>query len=123
MATQKPVAGVCYVKIDGTQYALRAALKVNLTMFMREGVAGQDGIHGFKETPMIPSIEAEFTDLGNLSVKALLAISNATVTAELANGKTYILSEAWYAGEASIETTDGKIPAKFEGRDILEVTA
>lgn len=123
MATQSRIGGTVFVYVDGAQYAARGSFKVNATLFSREGVAGQDGVHGFKETPMVPSIEGEITDLGNLSVKSLLAIEESTVTVSLANGKTWILTQAWYAGEASVDTAEGKIGVKFEGRDIREVTA
>ena len=123
MATQSRIAGTCFIYVDGVQYAARGAFKVNATLYSREGVAGQDGVHGFKETPMVPSIEGEITDLGSLSIKSLQAIEESTVTCQLANGKTYLLTQAWFAGEASLDTAEGKIAVKFEGRDIREVTA
>ena len=123
MATQQRIAGTCFVAIDGVQYALRGALRVNPLDSIRESVVGMDRVHGFKEMPRAPSIEAEFTDLGSMSVKALGALSGATITAELANGKVFILVDAFTSGDIQIDPADGKYQAKFEGFSCREVTA
>ena len=123
MATQSRIGGTIFLYVDGARYAARGNFKVNPTLFSREGVAGQDGVHGFKETPTVPSIEGEITDLGNLSVKSVIATEEGTVTVSLGNGKTWILMQAWFAGETSVDTVEGKLPVKWEGRDIREVTA
>ncbi len=120
MAVANRIAGVCYLKVDGAQYNLRGNLKVNFSSSVRTGVAGQDSVHGFTEAPMVPSIEADISDVGGLSLEALYAISESTVTAELANGKVYVLRQAWFVGEISVATQDGTIPVKFEGKSIEE---
>lgn len=114
------IAGVCFLKVDGTQYSLRGSMEVQPTVTKREGIAGQDGVHGFKEMPQVPFIEGEFTDMGNLSMVTLAAITDSTVTAELANGTTYILANAWWAVEGKVDTVEGKVPFKFEGLTCIE---
>lgn len=111
----KKVAGVCYLKVDGTQYALRGSLTVSPDSIEREGVAGQDGVHGYKETPRVPSISADITDTDGLSLEALLAITDATVTAELSTGKVYVLRNAWTKGGHELDTTEGQVSVTFEG--------
>jgi len=122
MALQR-VGGICYLKVDGTQYALRGSLKVQPLSQKREMVVGQDGVHGVKVTPIVPYIEGEFTDLGGLSLVSLGDIEGATVTAELANGKVYALRDAGWVGEHPIDTAEGKLPFRFEGVECLEQTA
>ncbi|GFZ80753.1 phage tail protein [Elstera cyanobacteriorum] len=114
------IAGTIYVRVDGEMLWARGAWKVNFARTVREGVAGQDRVHGYTEKPAIPSVEGEVTDRGELSLDKLSQIENATVTVELVNGKTYVLSEAWLVSELSIETEDGKFSVKFEGMDITE---
>lgn len=114
------IAGTIYVRVDGQQMYARGGWKVNYAEKVREGVAGQDGVHGYIEKPAIPSIEGEVTDRGNLSLARLAGIENATVTIEQANGKVYVLSQAWLVSELSVETEDGKFSVKFEGMAIAE---
>jgi len=111
----KKVAGVCYLKVDGTQYALRGSLTVSPDDIEREGVAGQDGVHGYKETPRVPSISADISDTDGLSLEALRAITDATVTAELATGKVYVLRNAWTKAGHELDTTEGQVSVTFEG--------
>jgi len=123
MATQQPIAGVAYCKADGVQYALRGSFTIDPTAVTREGVAGMDGVHGFKETPKIPQIKAQISDMGDLSLQALGAMTNSTITAELANGKVYILANAWQSGELSLNTGDGTTDVTWQGLRMSEVTA
>ena len=122
MASQK-IGGVAFLKVDGVQYSLRGNLKIMPLTSTRTGVAGQDGVHGTTRKPVVPYMEMDISDLGGLSVKALQAIDNSTITAELDNGKVYILVNGWYAGEAVVDSMDGKVGARFEGMDCQEQTA
>ena len=114
------IAGVCFLKVDGQQYNLKGNLKITFSQSVRTGVAGQDGVHGFTEAPSVPYIEADLSDLGGMSLQTLAGVSNATVTAELANGKTYVLRQAWFSGEITANAADGTTPVKFEGMSMEE---
>src|SRR5262249_4638680 len=89
------IAGVAYIFVDGRQYPLRGALTISIDTLERTGVAGMDGVHGFTEKPRVPWIEGDISDLGGLSLALLQAMCDVTVTAELANGKVYVLRNAW----------------------------
>ena len=121
MADPIRIAGVAYLQRDGIAYQLRGALKIQPLSRMKEGIAGQDGVHGYKETPMVPSIEAEIS-VGGLSLKSLQGVSNSTIRAECANGKVYLLRSAWFAGEAGYDAAEGKVTVKFEGLECLELS-
>lgn len=122
MAAQR-IAGICFFKVDGQQYPLRGSFKVQPFNTKKEGIAGQDGIHGYKETPIIPFIEGEVSDLGSFSLSQLQQVTNSTITAELANGKVYTLRNAWFVDAPDLDAVDGKITIKFEGRSCIEQTA
>ncbi len=114
------IAGVCFFKRDGVQYSLRGSFSVEPLSFTKEGIAGVDGVHGYKETAKVPSIEGEITDRGLLSIKDLEDVRDSTITAELANGKVYVLRNAWFAGDAKLDAVDGKVTVKFEGVECRE---
>lgn len=119
--SRRRIGGTCYLKIDGTQYALRGNLEISPNLSTRSGVAGMDGIHGYTEKPKVPYVSGDLTDLGGLSITTLHAIDDATITVELANGKTYVLSNAWYADDPNIKADEGTVPFKFEGVDCKEM--
>src|SRR5262245_59988383 len=109
------IAGVAYVYVDGQQYPLRGGLTISIDTIERTGVAGQDGVHGFIETPRVPWIEGDFSDLGELSLTVLMAMCDATITAELANGKVYVLRNAWTSGAREFDAAEGQATIRFEG--------
>ena len=115
------IGGVATVTIDGQQYALRGNMKVVPSTVKREGIAGQDAVHGYTEMPIVPSIEGDFSTLPGLSLQTLENVVDSTVIAQLANGKTYVLTDAWTESAFEIETAEGKFSAKFEGLTCEEI--
>lgn len=115
------IAGVAWVKYDGRQLPIKGGWKVNFGKLKREGISGQDRVHGYKEMPGLPSIEGEVSTTADVSMATLVGITDATVTLEHANGMTYVLRNAWTADDYINETEDGKIAVKFEGMDIDEI--
>jgi hypothetical protein len=109
------IAGVAYVYVDGQQYPLRGSLTVSPDMIEREGIPGQDGIHGYIERPRVPFIEGDFSDIGNLSLSAIQRMTDVTVTAELANGKQYVLRNAWTSTAREFNAADGQATVRWEG--------
>ncbi|WP_297668990.1 phage tail tube protein [uncultured Desulfovibrio sp.] len=109
-------AGRIYVKVDGQQYDAKGDFTYNLGADKRDAIVGADGIHGYKETPQIPFIEGAFTDAPDLDLQKLAEGDNLTVTLELVNGKTIVLSNAWFAGEGGVTTGEGEISVRFESR-------
>jgi hypothetical protein len=49
------------------------------------------------------------------------AVINSTVTAELANGKTYVLREAWCRSALELNTREGQTRVRFEGVSCDEI--
>jgi predicted heme/steroid binding protein len=116
-------AGIIQIAANGVVYDAKGSFSYNLGRPMREAVVGSDTVHGFKETPQVAFIEGEFTDRSDLDLDALVKLENATVTLELANGKTIALTEAWYAGEGTGNTEEGNIGVRFESNNADEVPA
>jgi hypothetical protein len=108
------VAGIVFVKVDGVQIKVKANVSYNLGLPKREPVIGHDGVHGYKETPQIAFIEGEQTDSKDLDLKKYLQIDGASVTAQLANGKTIVLTQAWNASEGTGGSEEANMPFRFE---------
>jgi hypothetical protein len=115
MASPNRIGGVLSLRVDGTQYEARGNFQVTPSSVKRTGVAGQDNVHGFIEEPIVPSIKGDLSIGNQLSVKQLEALDNVTVQVILANGRTYVLSNAWTTSAFVIDAHDGKVEVTFEG--------
>jgi len=118
-----PIAGTAFIKVDGNQYPLKGNFVVSPSPIERNGIAGQDYVHGYHEAPRVPYIEADISTLPEVSIEDLDASVDVTVTAELVNGNTYVLRNAWSRGPLEINTNDGQFRLRFEGLSCDELLA
>jgi len=116
------VGGIIRFSIDGVQYRAKGNFSYMIGNPKREAVVGSDGVHGYKETPQAPFIEGTITDTASLSLSALTNITNSTVNLQLANAKSIVLRDAFYAGEGEVSTEAGEIKVRFEGISAEEVS-
>lgn len=115
------VAGVAYLKINGNQYPLRGNLTVSPSPVERAMIAGQDYVHGYSELPRVPYIEGDLTTVPGLSVEAIAAMVDVTVTAELANDSTFVLRSAACRAALEINAREGQFRARWEGVQCDEI--
>lgn len=116
-------AGVVYFKVDGNIYDAKGNFTYNLGKPKREAIVGADVIHGYMEKIKVPFIEGEITDRSNLDLGVFQSLTDVTVTLELANGKTIVLRNAWFAGDGDVKTEEANIAVRFEGLTGEEVAA
>lgn len=114
MSTRNRRGGKILFKIDGARYEAKGNFTYNLGADKKEAIVGADTVHGYKSTPQAPRIEGAITDRGDLNLTQILELDDATVTLELANGKTIVLSGAWYAGDGNVTTEEGEIEIVLE---------
>jgi hypothetical protein len=117
-----PIAGTAFLKVDGNQYPLKGNFTVSSSALERAGIAGQDYVHGYQELPRVPYIEGDVSTLPEINLETVDATVDATVTAELINGKVYVLRNAWCKGPLDINTRDGQFRVRFEGLSCDEVS-
>lgn len=117
------VGGIIQFQANGTIYSAKGAFTWNLGRPKRTAVVGAERVHGFTETPQVPFIEGKFTDRGDMSVDQLLAFTNGTASLLLANGKTIVIRDAFFASEGNVSTEEGEIDVRFEGASGEEVPA
>src|SRR5215471_10025788 len=102
------IAGIAWLKVDANMYPLRGNFTVSPSKYERAGIAGQDYVHGFSELPRVPYIEGDISLLPELSMEDIENITNATVTAELANGNVYALHEAFTRSALELNAREGQ---------------
>lgn len=115
------IAGTAFLKVDGSIYPLRGNFTVSPSALERAGISGQDFVHGFSEMPRVPFIEGDVSLVPELSMDVVESIINSTVTAELANGKVYVLREAWCRSALELNTREGQTRIRFEGVSCDEI--
>lgn len=120
MANQRR-AGTLNLKVNGEIQDAKGSFTYGYGTPKREAIVGSDRPHGYKETPTVPYVEGAITDRGNLNVKELFNGTDLTITLDLANGKTVVLSEAWFAGDPTVSTEEAEIPVRWEGVDLEEI--
>lgn len=119
--TSNRLAGTAYLAVNGKSYRLVGKLSYSPSKVKRETLAGQDAVHGYSETPIPGFISGTFRDTGGLKVADFNAMTNVTVVAELANGKTIIGSNMWQVGDAlEVDTMEASVEVRWESADVLE---
>ena len=113
---QGPIAGTAFLRVNGSQLALKGNLTVSGTRVERTGIAGQDNVHGYQELPRVPYIEADISTVPEqITTEQLEALIDVTVQADLINGFSYVLRNAWTKGPIEINSHDGQFRIRFEG--------
>lgn len=121
MANPNRIGGVISLKIDGNQYEARGNFHVTPSKVKRDGVAGQDGVHGYVEMPVVPGIKGDVSIGNQLSLEQLEAIVDATAQVQLANGRAYVLTDAWTTAAFDIDTAEGKFELTLQGLTCEEI--
>jgi hypothetical protein len=116
------VAGIAFLTVDGTQLALRGNFTVSPSPVERTMLAGQDGVHGYQELPRVPYIEGDLTTMPGFFLEDLIAETNVTVVAQLANSMQYILTGGTCKGGFENNTRDGQVRVRWEGVTCQEVS-
>lgn len=126
------IAGVAYLKVNADQtqnvsgpirqLPLRGNFTVSPSTYEKAMLAGQDYVHGYSEVPRVPFIEGDVSLIPELSVVDVANMLNITVTAELANGRVYTLTEAVCTAAFELNARDGLMRVRFEGKWCDEFT-
>lgn len=115
------IAGVAFWAVDGTRLAVRGNLTVSPSATEKTGIAGQDYVHGYSETPLVPYIQGDVSLQPGTRIADVDAITNSTITVELADGRVFTLKNAWRAGRSEVNSKDGQFQVRFEGTSCTEL--
>jgi len=109
------IGGIIYVKVDGVTVAAKGSWTVDPGVSKKEMISGSDGVHGYTEKPKPAKVEGIITDSKELDVEALYRTFDATITIELANGKTFSCEKSVYSGDGEGTTEEGELAVEFQG--------
>jgi hypothetical protein len=121
MADNGPIAGTCYLSIDGQRKRVVGEVTWRNSGETREMKVGSDGVHGYKRKPMQGQIKVKVRDSGDASTDDLNGIVDSTVVAELANGKTVIGRNMTRVGDpVTSDAEEAEIELTLEGPDVRD---
>lgn len=113
MANAPVRGGLLALKIDGKTYDAIGNFTWNLGLPLRAPLVGATGVDGYSETPQAAFIEGEIRDGSGVSIEDLVGATDVTASLDLANGKTVVLTKAWYEGEGTGNTAEGNFPLRL----------
>jgi len=123
MASSNRLAGTASLTADGVTYMLVGDLSYQSSTVKRESLVGQDGVHGYKETPIAGKIQGTIRDAGDLTVADINAMVSVTLVVTLANGKTIIGRKMWTTEPQDVKTEEGTFEVVWEGPSVTETLA
>ena len=117
------VSGIISFKVDGEVYNAKGSFTLNYGFETREAIIGSDTIHGYKAMPVAPGIQGAITDDGNLDIQKLANITDSTITVQQANGKIFVLRNAWHTNPdgLGITTEESEVAVAFQGKSAEDV--
>src|SRR5450830_379544 len=118
--TTNRLAGVAYLSVDGQSYMLAGEVSYSVSRVKRESLSGPSGVQGYSEMPIPGSISGQFRDAGVLTVAKFNAMTNVSVTVELANGKTIVGRNMWTVDSQEVKSGEATFDVKFEGFSVEE---
>ncbi|MTK12705.1 MAG: phage tail protein [Clostridiaceae bacterium] len=114
--TTNRIAGTANFAVDGVAYALVGDFEYNPSLVTRETALGMDGVHGYIEKPVAPHISGTFRDSGGLTVADFNAMTNTTLSVQLANGKLIIGRNMWAVEDQTVKSSEGTVEVRWEGQ-------
>lgn len=111
------IAGTCYIKVDGLQLSPTGGIEVPMNTKLKEKVLDLIGGVDYKETHRAPYIKLTAKVPKGFPRDKIINSDDMTITAELANGDVYVLSNAHVEGELNYNPEDGTMDVEFTGEE------
>lgn len=118
--TSNRLAGTALVSTNGISIMVAGQFKYSPSKVKRETLTGMDYVHGYKEKPSAPFISCQVRDSGGTTVADFNDMTNVTVVAQLANGKTIIGTGMWTVESQEVDSEDAVFDVRWEGIDVVE---
>ncbi|ELP25061.1 Phage tail tube protein [Pantoea agglomerans 299R] len=111
------IAGTCFIKVDGQQLSATGGVECPMNTKLKESIVGLDESVDYKETSRAPYIKLTAKVPKGFPREKIIDSDTMTITAELANGDVYVLSNAWVEGELNHNPEDGTVDCQFNGQE------
>jgi hypothetical protein len=116
--------GRAFIYVNGALYESMDGAKLTDPMGVtRDALIIAGGVAGYTETDVVPKISATFADGQGLSLQAIAALVNETITFKTDSGKSYVLRNAFYMSGMELNVSGGKgaVAVVFGGKKCDEL--
>lgn len=120
MSNKRKYTGRITIRIDGQEYASNDGATLDPGGVVRNPVKGGGRVHGFSEQDEEPKATASFPDHPDLSIKALDALTDATITFDTDTGKQYVIRGGYTVTPSKLNGTN--IDTSWSGIDCDEIS-
>ena len=124
MARTKPIGGYGDVRFNDRTLLFKGEMTWGFQVFSKKGVVGRDGRHhGHVVEPKVSFIKGKFTYDGGVTIRELEAVTDATVSVTLADGRQLVLRGAYVAGDIVPGGDEAEVELTWEGEAGEELAA
>lgn len=111
------IAGTAHIKIDGVSYStdIEDGYTIKFQTLKATPITSSDGTIHYSETPVPDTLSGTLLTTADLNPSTLYNLRNTTIQVQLNNGKTAVLRNAFFSGDPSVSTKDGKFTIEFTG--------
>jgi hypothetical protein len=113
-------AGRAWIWIDGIQFDLVSQPTWGVATTKKTMLKGMDGLHGYSEEPIPGFIAATLRDNAGLSISEFDAMTDVSVTLELANGKRVSGSNMVCVDTVEVDSTEATFSVRFEAESVTD---
>ncbi|MFH5923846.1 phage tail tube protein [Roseomonas xinghualingensis] len=114
------LSGTAFLTIDGLEFPVVSGVGYQVSRVTRETLTGQSGVHGFSEKPVAPYIKATIRDIAEISIAGFEAMTDVSVSLELASGKRISGNGMWNVGAVEVNSDEATYDLRFDGLDVQE---
>ena len=115
------VTGRAKIRVDGTLLETMPGATLDIGGIRRKTVVGAIKVIGYQEEPAPAVLDCRIAHQKKVSVTALGALNDTTITFETDTGKLYMLRHAFSTDTPKVDSGSGEVTLKFEAPACDEV--
>lgn len=117
------LTGRVTINVDGVTLRSKSGSKLtNFGGVSRKAVPGANGINGYVEETVVPTIECTISHGGDTSLTAFAKMTDVTVNFICDSGKIYTMPHAYLADAPGVADGEGDVTLKFEAATCEEIS-
>lgn len=109
------VGGTAFFRVNGASFSTTGEFDIQIKNVKREAVPASDGTIHYTESVVGDTISGDLLMIPGMNPDAITNMVSATILVSLKNGTQAMLDDAFFSGDASATTGEGKIQIEFTG--------
>lgn len=109
------IGGTAFFRANGASFSTDGEFDIQIKNVKREAVPASDGTIHFTESVVADTISGNLIMVPGINPDAITNLVSATVLVSLKNGNQALLNDAFFSGDASATTREGKLQVEFSG--------